>query len=130
MSLIDDETLLQMINDQARESAIRDVTSLVRTIVEFLLEDFENATPLEIGAEICDRLEKSIARADLIERHDIAIGAKVEKISGYKWPGVIVSRFVTLDGKPRLVVECTVPEVAGALHIYAPDQVKPINGLL
>lgn len=50
------------------------------------------------------------------------IGDKVEKATGYKWPGVVVSVFNTRKGKERVVVECTVPEVAGALHIYSPDQ--------
>jgi hypothetical protein len=50
------------------------------------------------------------------------VGDRVQKTSGYKWPGVVVSVFVTLSGKTRVVVECTVPEVAGALHIYSPEQ--------
>jgi hypothetical protein len=50
------------------------------------------------------------------------IGDSVQKASGYMWPGVVVSVFVTLAGKTRVVVECTVPEVAGALHIYSPEQ--------
>jgi hypothetical protein len=53
-------------------------------------------------------------------------GDKVEKIKGYKWPGVIVASFSTLKGEHRLVVECTVPEVAGALHIYAPEQIRVV----
>ncbi|MGJ4952993.1 hypothetical protein [Bradyrhizobium sp. SZCCHNPS1003] len=55
------------------------------------------------------------------------VGDKVEKIKGYKWPGVVVSTFSTLKGEPRLVVECTVPEVAGALHIYNPEQLRLID---
>lgn len=51
-------------------------------------------------------------------------GDKVEKISGYKWPGIVVSSFLTLSGKRRYVVECTVPEVKGALHIYSPQQLQ------
>lgn len=51
-------------------------------------------------------------------------GDQVEKIKGYKWPGVIVASFTTLRGEQRVVVECTVPEVAGALHIYSPDQLQ------
>lgn len=51
------------------------------------------------------------------------IGDPVEKVTGYRWPGVIVADFVTTDGKRRLVVECDVPEVSGALHIYAPEQI-------
>lgn len=45
---------------------------------------------------------------------------------GYQWPGVIVADFLTLTGDRRLVVECTVPEVRGALHIYSPDQLEVI----
>ncbi len=55
------------------------------------------------------------------------VGDKVEKIKGYKWPGVVVSMFSTLKGKPRLVVECTFPEVGGALHIYNPEQLRLID---
>ena len=53
-------------------------------------------------------------------------GDKVEKTKGYKWPGVIVSEFKTLAGERRYVVECTLPEVKGALHIYAPHQIAEI----
>lgn len=52
---------------------------------------------------------------------EFKIGSKVEKTSGYKWPGV-VAVFDTLTGERRLVVECTVPEIAGALHIYNEKQ--------
>jgi hypothetical protein len=50
------------------------------------------------------------------------VGDRVQKTTGYKWPGVVVSVFTTLGGKTRVVVECTVAEVAGALHIYSPEQ--------
>lgn len=50
------------------------------------------------------------------------VGDKVEKVSGYKWPGVVVSVFDTLAGERRVVVECTVSEVKGALHIYNEQQ--------
>lgn len=50
------------------------------------------------------------------------VGDRVEKPCGYKWPGVVVAVFETTTGVRRYVVECTVPEVAGALHIYAPNQ--------
>ena len=51
-------------------------------------------------------------------------GDKVEKIRGYKWPGIVIMTGQTLSGELRVVVECTVPEVAGALHIYAPEQLR------
>lgn len=55
------------------------------------------------------------------------VGDRVEKIKGYKWPGVVVSVFSTMSGSLRLVVECTVPEVAGALHIYSPEQLRIVG---
>lgn len=54
------------------------------------------------------------------------VGDRVQKIKGYKWPGVVVSKFYTLDGALRYVVECTVTEVKGALHIYAPEQLERV----
>lgn len=56
------------------------------------------------------------------------IGDVVQKRRGYKWPGVIVADFLTLAGERRFVVECTVPEVTGALHIYNPDQLENRHG--
>jgi hypothetical protein len=55
------------------------------------------------------------------------VGDKVEKVSGYKWPGVVVSVFDTLSGERRVVVECTVAEISGALHIYNEKQLMTIN---
>jgi hypothetical protein len=53
------------------------------------------------------------------------VGDKVEKIKGYKWPGVVVAVFQTIeDGSTRVVVECREPVIAGALHIYAPEQLQ------
>lgn len=52
---------------------------------------------------------------------------RVEKVSGYKWPGVVVSVFDTLAGERRVVVECTVAEIAGALHIYNEKQLKLVD---
>jgi len=56
-----------------------------------------------------------------------AIGDKVEKTSGYKWPGVVVAVFDTLAGERKRVVESTVPEVTGALHIYNEKQIMKIE---
>jgi hypothetical protein len=55
------------------------------------------------------------------------VGDRVQKATGYKWPGLVVSVFETLDGKTRVVVECTVREVAGALHIYSPEQLVAVD---
>jgi hypothetical protein len=60
------------------------------------------------------------------QRHFV-VGDKVHKVKGYSWPGVVVSVFRTLGNQPRYVVECTVPEVAGALHIYNADQLELLD---
>jgi hypothetical protein len=52
------------------------------------------------------------------------VGDNVRKVKGYEWPGVVVAAFRTLRGDERYVVECTVSEVAGALHVYAPEQLE------
>jgi hypothetical protein len=52
-------------------------------------------------------------------------GDRVQKKRGYKWPGVIVAKFETLSGEVRVVVECTAPDAAGALHIFNLDQLEP-----
>jgi hypothetical protein len=54
----------------------------------------------------------------------VKVGDKVRKVKGYEWPGIVVSVFQNLKGQDRYVVECTVPEVAGALHIYNREQLE------
>ena len=57
----------------------------------------------------------------------LKVGDKVEKVSGYKWPGIVISVFDTLAGERRVVVECTTIEVAGALHIYNEKQLMIVE---
>ena len=53
------------------------------------------------------------------------VGDKVEKVSGYRFPGVIVAKFNKLDGETeRFVVECTATSVCGMLHIFNGKQLK------
>lgn len=56
-----------------------------------------------------------------------SVGDCVKKRSGYQWPGVVVAVFDTLAGERRVVVECIIPEVAGALHIYNPSQLEAMT---
>jgi hypothetical protein len=58
---------------------------------------------------------------------EFKIGDKVEKFSGYKWPGIVVAVFDTLAGERRVVVECTAADVAGALHIYNEKQLTLVD---
>lgn len=70
-----------------------------------------------------DRVEKIISVGPPIK-----VGDKVRKREGYRWPGVVVAHFQNLAGSERFVVECTVPEVAGALHIYNRNQLELGHG--
>lgn len=76
-------------------------------------------------AEI-ERLKLELAASRLMRTHphgEIGVGCKVEKVKGYRWPGEVVAVFQTTKAEWRYVVECTVPEVAGALHIYNGEQI-------
>lgn len=53
-------------------------------------------------------------------------GDRVEKRSGYLWPGIVVAVFSNLDGEVRYVVECIEPNVRGALHIYNAGQLRRV----
>jgi hypothetical protein len=57
----------------------------------------------------------------------VQIGDKVERIAGHRWPGEVVMAGYTLAGAYRVVVESTAPEVAGALHICSPDQLRKVT---
>lgn len=55
-------------------------------------------------------------------KYKFRIGQHVQKVTGYSWPGVVIMRGRTTSGKIRYVVECIVPAVRGALHIYNGEQ--------
>ena len=54
------------------------------------------------------------------------VGTKVKKIIGYPYPGVVVSSFLTTEGKMRYVVEATGSEYKGMLHIFSPEQLNEV----
>ena len=72
-------------------------------------------------------LQLTKQKQGLEDNMNFKIGDKVEKTSGYKWPGIVVAAFDTLAGERRVVVECTTPEVAGALHIYNEKQITLVD---
>ena len=56
------------------------------------------------------------------------VGDRVEKVSGYKYPGIIVAKFNKIDsGEERFVVECTASIVSGMLHIFREGQLKKVE---
>jgi hypothetical protein len=59
---------------------------------------------------------------DKIAHHTVL--QKVRKIKGYKYPGVIVSVFYTLDKNVRYVVEADHPDFRGMLHIFSDGDIE------
>lgn len=58
------------------------------------------------------------------EEQKFRVGDKVAKVSGYPFPGIVVAAFQNTSGQWRYVVECTVEEVRGMLHIYNGNQLE------
>ena len=56
-----------------------------------------------------------------MENPKFKVGDKVDKVSGYSFPGTVVSVFITTTGKVRLVVEM---DNFGLLHIFNEDNLK------
>ena len=55
------------------------------------------------------------------------VGDTVErkaKETSYAFPGVIIEILKTTKGGAPIVVECTVPRVAGCIHIFSPSQIQ------
>lgn len=64
-------------------------------------------------------------RTILNEQSRFSYGDRVRKTRGYRYPGIIVAVFSNREGQTRYVVECTVAEVAGMLHIYSDKDLEP-----
>lgn len=54
----------------------------------------------------------------------LADGDRVEKTSGYPFPGEVRAVFTTRAGATRYVVEATGPAYAGMLNIFNGDQLR------
>lgn len=63
----------------------------------------------------------------MIEPSRIRIGSKVQKATGFKFPGIVQSIFYTRAGAERCVVEADHPDFAGMLHIYNPNQLVLVD---
>ena len=90
--------------------------------VQHLKEELLDAA---IYAEKLQEIFKVIQGAKL-PGQDFAMGDRVEKVDGYLFPGIVKSAFKNEAGQWRYVVECTVPETKGMLHIYNAKQLKPV----
>lgn len=54
-------------------------------------------------------------------------GDGVIKISGYKYPGIVVSAFQNTKDEDRYVVECTLKGAEGMLHIFNEKQLEKVQ---
>lgn len=58
---------------------------------------------------------------------ELDYGDEVVKVKGYSFPGVVVSKFGTLEGEIRYVVECTAVGAQGCLHIFNANQLQKVR---
>jgi hypothetical protein len=63
----------------------------------------------------------------MIEPRRFVVNDRVQKARGYKYPGVVVSQFLTLSGQVRYVVEALHPDFKGMLHIFSDEQLEPAD---
>lgn len=56
--------------------------------------------------------------------YSFGIGDRVQKRTGYPFPGIVVAVFETTRREVRYVIECTAPDVEGCLHIFSAWQLK------
>lgn len=47
------------------------------------------------------------------------VGDAVQKIKGYKFPGIVIGIATKLDGRILYLVECTADGAAGVCHIFS-----------
>ena len=106
--------------DASHEAALQ---ALMADLVNQVKEGMGDFISSLSTIERCD-IEGAFDFRRAIAAYEAAQRRPVEKVRGYQWPGVVVADFRTLAGERRLVVECTVPEIAGALHIYSPEQIR------
>lgn len=55
------------------------------------------------------------------------IGDAVQKVKGYKFPGIIIGTATKLDGRLLYLVECTAEGAAGVCHIFGESDIEFSN---
>jgi len=99
----------------------RNDLDIVEWLRHFQAENLDSAIYAEKAIEML-----LILQGFKLPDQDFAVGERVEKVEGYLYPGIVVAAFKNLSGKWRYVVECTVPETKGILHIYNAKQLRAI----
>ena len=67
---------------------------------------------------------------DAIDAALFKVGDRVQKRSGYRFPGIVRSVYPKGDGEIRYDVEADHPAFAGMLHIFSEAQLEPREALV
>lgn len=54
------------------------------------------------------------------------IGEQVQKVKGYKFPGVVIGTALKRDGRRLYLVECIAYGVEGVCHIFGEADLEPL----
>ncbi len=55
------------------------------------------------------------------------LNQKVQKIRGYKFPGIIIGIATKLNGKVLYLVECTAKDAEGMCHIFSEADLEAVE---
>jgi hypothetical protein len=122
-----EEKVIQLIKSRAWDGKYKYGVGMDRTDLttfNWLQHLQEELTDAAIYVEKLKEMQRAQAPGTKPPGQAFAQGDRVRKVKGYKYPGVVVAAFTNLRGDWRYVVECTVDEVAGMLHIYNGEQLE------
>lgn len=78
----------------------------------------------ELKAKVAKLAKENLINTGPLPYFNFEVHDRVEKYTGaYKLEGVVVARFLTIDGEKRYVVEHR-PLAPGMLHIYGPNNLR------
>ena len=122
-----EENVIQLIKSRAWSGKYKYGVGMDRedlTTFNWLQHLQEELLDAAIYVEKLKEMQRAQAPAAKHPGQAFAEGDRVRKVKGYKFPGIVVAAFTNLRGDWRYVVECTVDEVAGMLHIYNGEQLE------
>lgn len=83
---------------------------------------------IELRAENAKLKSDYIKLDATVVRGTFKIGQQVQKITGYKFPGVVIGIATKLDGRVLYLVECTAAGAEGVCHIYGESNLEVMTG--
>jgi len=122
-----EEKVIQLIKSRAWAGKYKYGVGMDRedlTTFNWLQHLQEELLDAAIYVEKLKEMQRAQAPAAKQPGQAFAEGDRVRKVKGYKFPGVVVAAFTTLEGNWRYVVQCTAEDTAGILHIYNAGQLE------